>query len=134
MGKQPQARKRRFISRHKSRLRKTKNYRKNNLKDLDEVHDTIKKEIQEEPQKLEHNDDLPGAGQWYCTECSRFFIDEETLEGHKRSKLHKKRVKDMKDTPYSQAEADAAAGLGNYTVKRKKEDNDLFNGKKMRTE
>lgn len=39
----------------------------------------------------------------------------------------------MKDTPYSQAEAEAAAGLGNYTVKRKKEDDDLFKSKKMRT-
>ena len=39
----------------------------------------------------------------------------------------------MKETPYSQAEADAAAGLGNYTVKRKAEDDALMeDGKKKR--
>lgn len=70
MGKQPQARKQHTINRHKSRLRKTRNYRKNNLKDLDEVHDTIRKAADEQPKQLEVNEDLPGSGQWYCVECS----------------------------------------------------------------
>lgn len=30
----------------------------------------------------------------------------------------------MKETPYSHSEAETAAGLGNYTVKRKLETND----------
>ena len=40
----------------------------------------------------------------------------------------------MKETPYTQAESEAAGGLGNYTIKRKLEDNDLANNlaKKMR--
>lgn len=75
MGKQPQSRKRRYISRHKSRLRKAKNYRKNNLKDLDEIHDTVNKlddqlkEGEKIEEKLEINEDLPGLGQFHCLEC-----------------------------------------------------------------
>lgn len=70
MGKQPQARKRRNINRHKLRLAKAKNYRKNNLQDLDEVHDTVDKfEADQTQPKLEINEDLPGLGQFYCLEC-----------------------------------------------------------------
>ena len=40
----------------------------------------------------------------------------------------------MKETPYSYAEAEAAAGLGNYPVKRKAEDDSSADdsNKKMR--
>ncbi len=31
-----------------------------------------------------------------------------------KTKSHKKRLKDLKDTPYTQKEAEAAAGLGEY--------------------
>jgi bud site selection protein 20 len=41
------------------------------------------------------------------------------MNEHKRSKLHKKRIRQLKDEPYSQAEAEAAAGLGSYPLKRK---------------
>lgn len=61
-------------------------------------------------------------------------MDEKTLEEHRRSKLHKRRIRDLRDTPYSQAEADAAGGLGSYTIKRKKADNDLVNGKRKKIE
>ena len=70
MGKQPQARKKRQVNRHKPRLAKTKNYRQKNLKDLDEVHDTIKKlDDKQAAPKLEVNEDLPGLGQFHCVEC-----------------------------------------------------------------
>lgn len=70
MGKQPQARKKRQVNRHKPRFMKVKNYRQKNLKDLDEVHDTIKK-LDDKPAKpsLEVNEDLPGLGQFHCLEC-----------------------------------------------------------------
>lgn len=71
----------------------------------------------------------------HFSSISRYFIDEQTLEGHKRSKPHKRRVKEMKETPYSHAEAEAAAGLGNYAVKRKMDDDDTTvdaGNKKMR--
>lgn len=38
----------------------------------------------------------------------------------------------MKETPYSHSEAEAAAGLGNYTVKRKIEDDAPVDSKKRR--
>ena len=80
MGKQPQARKRRYINRHKTRLRKTKNYRKNNLQDLDEVHDTINRSENNKPIQIKSDaneskaeiDELPGLGQFHCLECRYF--------------------------------------------------------------
>lgn len=70
MGKQPQARKKRQVNRHKPRFAKAKNYRQKNLKDLDEVHDTIKKlDDKQAAPKLEVNEDLPGLGQFHCVEC-----------------------------------------------------------------
>ncbi|KAI9312897.1 hypothetical protein BX666DRAFT_1865448 [Dichotomocladium elegans] len=56
--------------------------------------------------------DKPGLGQNYCVECARHFISRDALSEHLRGKTHKKRVKLLKEEPYTQAEADAAAGLG----------------------
>lgn len=39
-------------------------------------------------------------------------MNEKTLNSHLKSKAHKKRQKLLDDTPYTQAEADAAGGLG----------------------
>lgn len=65
------------------------------------------------PQVQEINTELPGSGQFYCIGCARHFIDAGVMEIHERTKAHKKRAKTLKnDTPYSQKEADLAAGLG----------------------
>jgi bud site selection protein 20 len=56
--------------------------------------------------------DLPGMGQFYCLECGKHFINESTLNEHKRTKFHKKQVKRTQQEQYTQAEADAAAGMG----------------------
>lgn len=55
--------------------------------------------------------DLPGLGQHYCVECARYFITEDALTQHQRTKIHKNRVKELKEKPYTQAEAEAAAGM-----------------------
>ena len=39
------------------------------------------------------------------------------MKDHNRSKVHKKRVKELKDVPYSQEEAERAAGMGSYDYK-----------------
>merc|ERR1719436_538126 len=65
--------------------------------------------------------DLPGDGQFYCVPCARYFITQTVFTEHKKTKNHKKRLRLLKETPYSQAEADAAAGMGCYTVKTKLE-------------
>eukprot|EP00656_Telonema_subtile_P014047 TRINITY_DN1714_c0_g1_i2.p1 TRINITY_DN1714_c0_g1~~TRINITY_DN1714_c0_g1_i2.p1 ORF type:complete len:132 (-),score=38.45 TRINITY_DN1714_c0_g1_i2:264-659(-) len=55
--------------------------------------------------------DLPAGGAFYCVETDRHFVSEDALEKHKRSKGYKRRVKQLKEEPYSQAEADRAAGM-----------------------
>jgi len=56
-------------------------------------------------------EDLPGLGQWYCIECAKWFEGENSLVTHKKGKIHKRRVKDLKTEPYTQKEAEAAIGL-----------------------
>lgn len=58
------------------------------------------------------NDDLPGQGEHFCQHCDRYFINAVTLGIHLKTKAHRKRVKLLKEAPYSQAEADAAGGVG----------------------
>jgi bud site selection protein 20 len=60
----------------------------------------------------EVNPELPGNAQFYCVECARYFVAREALAEHCRTKAHKKRVKVLAhDTPYTQKEAELAAGL-----------------------
>jgi bud site selection protein 20 len=76
-------------------------------RDLDQIFDDIKK-----PLTFEQDTELPGLGQFYCHECARHFISLDSLTAHKSTKLHKKRVKVLlTEKPYTQKEADAAAGL-----------------------
>ncbi|KAL0936692.1 C2H2 finger domain-containing protein [Colletotrichum truncatum] len=57
------------------------------------------------------SEDLPGMGQHYCVECAKWFETEVSLGGHKRGKPHKRRVKQLKEEPYTQKDAEAAVGL-----------------------
>ncbi|KAI9897068.1 hypothetical protein N3K66_008090 [Trichothecium roseum] len=56
-------------------------------------------------------EDLPGLGRYYCVECSRWFEAESTLVAHKRAKTHKRRIKQLREEPYTHQEAMAAGGL-----------------------
>ena len=62
---------------------------------------------------------------------SRYFIDDKSLKDHNKSKLHKKRVKQLKEVPYSQEEAERAAGMGSYDYKSS--DNKSKKREKMET-
>ncbi|EMG46662.1 BUD20 Bud site selection protein 20 [Candida maltosa Xu316] len=53
----------------------------------------------------------PGLGQYYCIECAKYFEDQISLDRHSRSKVHKRRVKILKERPYTPLEAEAAAGV-----------------------
>ncbi|KAI9207932.1 uncharacterized protein BJ171DRAFT_492109 [Polychytrium aggregatum] len=78
-------------------------------KDLDQIQDDL-----ETPEKFENQPvdvDLPGLGQHYCIECSKYFVTENSLAAHIQSKIHKKRVKLLKEPAFTQKEAEAAAGL-----------------------
>ena len=61
--------------------------------------------------KYEYDEDLPGGGQFYCMETGRHFVDAHALREHKKSKAYKKRLKELKEQIYTQAEADLAAGI-----------------------
>ncbi|CAG2105750.1 unnamed protein product [Medioppia subpectinata] len=58
--------------------------------------------------------DLPANGQFQCRECARYFIDDKAMRDHNKSKAHKKRLKLIRDEPYSQEEAERASGMGSY--------------------
>ncbi|KAI9484667.1 hypothetical protein BDB00DRAFT_125225 [Zychaea mexicana] len=85
---------------------RTRNY----ARDLDQIHDDIKPENVDKYKNQALDPDKPGLGQNYCVD--RHFINPDALKEHVRGKTHKKRVKLLKEEPYTQAEADAAAGLG----------------------
>jgi len=59
-----------------------------------------------------HPDDLPAAGLHHCAPCSKFFESHQSLTHHQRSKPHKKRLRKLRDVPYTQTEAEAAIGRG----------------------
>ncbi len=79
---------------------------KHRTKDVDQIQDEQKKG----GITFEHDDDLPGAGQFYCQETARHFADQEALDRHRKSKKFKKRCKVLKEKQYLQEEADFGAG------------------------
>lgn len=52
----------------------------------------------------------PGLGQHYCVPCAKYFETASAKSHHQRGKVHKRRVKLIKEGPYTHEEADAAAG------------------------
>ncbi|XP_014402245.1 PREDICTED: zinc finger protein 593 [Myotis brandtii] len=50
----------------------------------------------------------------YPHPCRRYFIDSANLKTHLRTKDHKKRLKQLSVEPYTQEEAERAAGMGSY--------------------
>jgi len=95
---------------------KTKSYKKlaktaNRRKDIDQIQDELEKQAETgKAMAFEVDEDLPGMGQFYCTPCARHFADQATLSEHESTKLHKRRLKDVAQNKYTQAEADRAAG------------------------
>lgn len=98
---------------HKSRKAFSKSCRtRRRVKDLDQIHEDLAKQDPIQEHTLPFDEDLPGGGQFPCVECARHFQSKVDLDEHKRGKFHKKRLRLLKETPYTQAEADAAGGLG----------------------
>ncbi|KKO74856.1 zinc finger protein [Vairimorpha ceranae] len=75
---------------------------------LDQIQNNIKNNI-----KPENLDEVPSNGKFYCMECDRFFISENSLASHLKTKVHKKRIKELKDVIHTQRHAEMAAGLFN---------------------
>ena len=96
-----------------SKIKKYKRGRdtKRRRRDVEQVFDDMtKKEQLETAQPFD--DDLPGCGQFYCVETARYFVDQKALDDHKKSRAYKRRVKELKEeTPFTQKDAEAAAGM-----------------------
>ena len=97
---------------------KNKQIKKANLKvkrynrDVDQV--VMEDMLPENAVKLQNqelDETLPGLGQHYCLHCTRYFLTDLVMAEHFRTKEHKKRMRVLKEIPYSHEEADRAAGL-----------------------
>lgn len=64
--------------------------------------------------------DAPGFAQNYCIHCAKYFINEQAMKDHFRTKVHKRRLKALEDEPYTVAEAERAAGHGSYVAHKKR--------------
>jgi bud site selection protein 20 len=62
---------------------------------------------------VELDDDLPSHGKHYCVTCARYFISNEALAGHEKTKPHKRRIKELAGPPpHNQVDAEWAGGMG----------------------
>ncbi|KAL9002966.1 MAG: hypothetical protein Q9188_004132 [Gyalolechia gomerana] len=81
-------------------------------RDLDQIHADLRSSKHlTEHKTAKPAEDLPGLGQFYCIECAKWFESEHSMLQHRRGKNHKRRIRALKEEPYSQKEADAAIGL-----------------------
>ncbi|PAV65632.1 hypothetical protein WR25_12324 [Diploscapter pachys] len=60
--------------------------RKRPGKDLDQIHEDLRPDKAQRLMNQEVDLELPGDGQFYCIECQRYFIDDKTLQLHKKTK------------------------------------------------
>ncbi|KAL0818384.1 hypothetical protein ABMA28_008857 [Loxostege sticticalis] len=93
---------------------------RNRKKDLDQIDVDIKEENAEKLLNQEVDLDLPGSAQHYCIHCARYFIDDQALNEHFKTKVHKRRLKALELEPYSIEESERAAGLGNFKLPSKR--------------
>ncbi|ELR21204.1 zinc finger protein bud20, putative [Acanthamoeba castellanii str. Neff] len=82
-----QRRKRQHKDKTTSKVKSTKR----RTKDLDQIYSEIQAGKVTTPLDL----DLPGSGQFICVHCARYFIDENSMKDHFKTKLHKKRYIDF---------------------------------------
>ncbi|KAF4610453.1 hypothetical protein D9613_006556 [Agrocybe pediades] len=60
----------------------------------------------------------PGLAQHYCVECAKYYETDAALNSHWRSKVHKRRLKQLREPAYTIEESERAAGLGRETSRR----------------
>lgn len=89
-------------------------------KDLDEIDEDLKDDNVKNLLNQKVDLDKPGAGQFYCVHCARYFINNTALQDHFTTKVHKRRLKALELEPYSIEESERAAGKGNYVFPQKR--------------
>ncbi|XP_006631343.1 zinc finger protein 593 [Lepisosteus oculatus] len=87
---------------------------KRRTKDLDQIHEDMRAGNADKLLNQEVDYDVTGNAQHYCLHCARYFVDLKTLKEHFKTKVHKRRLKQLREEPYTQAEAERAAGMGSY--------------------
>eukprot|EP01094_Clydonella_sp_ATCC50884_P007804 TRINITY_DN1704_c0_g1_i1.p1 TRINITY_DN1704_c0_g1~~TRINITY_DN1704_c0_g1_i1.p1 ORF type:complete len:155 (-),score=49.68 TRINITY_DN1704_c0_g1_i1:426-854(-) len=83
--------------------------------------DTLFDDMHERAEKLNNQPvdyDLPGLGQHYCIPCGKYYITEEALSIHQKSKVHKRAVKMIKEEPYRGPDAEARVDNGMDKTKK----------------
>ena len=92
-------------------------------RDIDQIHEDLKsaRHLQKHLE-TKAPEDLPGFGLYYCVECAKHFSDETNYGRHTKGKPHKRRVRQLKEEPYTQKEAEAAAGLTTDNGQRAKDE------------
>ncbi|KAK9870893.1 hypothetical protein WA026_009849 [Henosepilachna vigintioctopunctata] len=93
---------------------------KRRTKDLDEINEDIKSENCEKLLNQEVDYDKPGSAQHYCVHCARYFINDQALTEHFRTKVHKRRLKALETEPYTIQESERAAGFGSWVEAKKR--------------
>lgn len=64
--------------------------------------------------------DKPGSAQFYCVHCARYFINDQALQEHFRTKVHKRRLKALEVEPYTIEDSEKAAGHGSFALPSKR--------------
>uniref|UniRef100_A0A182NCK5 Zinc finger protein 593 homolog n=1 Tax=Anopheles dirus TaxID=7168 RepID=A0A182NCK5_9DIPT len=88
-------------------------------KDLDEIDADLKND----PEKLlkqEIDLDKPGFAQFYCIHCATYYINDQALQAHFRTKVHKRRLKALEIEPYTIEDSLRAAGQGSFVQPQKR--------------
>ncbi|KAF5308292.1 hypothetical protein FQR65_LT06285 [Abscondita terminalis] len=81
-------------------------------KDLDQIDEDIKPQNAEKLLNQDVDFDRAGNAQFYCLHCARYFINDQALQDHFRTKVHKRRLKALELEPYTIEESERAAGFG----------------------
>uniref|UniRef100_A0A2M4AV84 Zinc finger protein 593 homolog n=1 Tax=Anopheles triannulatus TaxID=58253 RepID=A0A2M4AV84_9DIPT len=92
---------------------------RNRKKDLDEV-DADLKTNPEQLLKQEIDLDKPGFAQFYCIHCATYYINDQALQAHFRTKVHKRRLKALEVEPYTVEDSLRAAGQGSFVQPQKR--------------
>jgi len=97
------------LAKHKEygKIRKTKYYQR----DLDQIVNDLEPQNFIKLTNQEISEDKPGLGQYYCVWCSKYYINENSLTSHQKSKEHKKRIRALKEPPYTIKDSLMYAGL-----------------------
>ena len=85
---------------------------KRRTRDLDLIYNDLSSKesiMRLKNQPLDEN--KAGLGQYYCIECAKYFENQGALDRHTKGKVHKRRVRDLKQRPYTNLESEAATGV-----------------------